>query len=269
MNCHVVWEIEKELGMVRSQKKESSILNFPIVVQSIGKDSIFICDPQNLLGQSFIVNKEGKFIWIQPNIIYNDQLVHFRYIKMITSNTFLCIDQKGRRIIEFDKDGKIVWEYQFDENTTPISADRTLNGNTLVLDSKQLRIVEINFNKELTWEYTPIPNENVLIDPCIIQALPNDNILIVDEELHSVFEISRNKKVIWRYGDPGNPGETKGKLTYPQFALRDSKNNTLICDSQNHRIVEVNKNGRLSIIYEIIWIDSMRTNLFFLANLDK
>ncbi|WP_077296800.1 NHL repeat-containing protein [Virgibacillus pantothenticus] len=257
------WEIQQEIGMIRNSEEPRSLLVFPIVVQHINSANIFICDPKNQLAQSFIINKEGKIIWKQPDILHEGQFLNFSYVKMISENTFLGIEEKINKVIEFNNTGKVIWAYALNSDSSPISADRHLNGNTVIIDFNRQRVIEVSPSKEIVWEFRPDPEENILLEPCLVQALPNGNILVVDEELHTVFEISKEKKIEWRYGIPGDPGESIGKITYPQFAFRDSNDNTYISDSQNHRILKINKKQGLIDAFENGWDNYMRNNLLF------
>jgi HEAT repeat protein len=53
-------------------------------------------------------------------------------------------------IVEFDADGKSVWQAKFDQ---PVAAVRLPNGNTLVTSMNQQRAVELNKAGKSVWEY--------------------------------------------------------------------------------------------------------------------
>jgi HEAT repeat protein len=56
----------------------------------------------------------------------------------------------NNEVVEFDADGKPVWQAKFDQ---PVAAVRLPNGNTLVTSMSQQRAVELNKAGKSVWEY--------------------------------------------------------------------------------------------------------------------
>jgi hypothetical protein len=70
----------------------------------------------------------------------------------VLPNGHVIIPEHGRnRVVEYDADGKIVWEVPID---VPIAAVRLPNGNTLVTSMNRPRGVEVNQKGTVVWEYT-------------------------------------------------------------------------------------------------------------------
>jgi outer membrane protein assembly factor BamB len=56
----------------------------------------------------------------------------------------------GNKVVEYDQDGKVVWEASFQ---WPSSASRLPNGNTLVASQNSNKIVELNRAGKVVWEH--------------------------------------------------------------------------------------------------------------------
>ncbi|MBF2054335.1 MAG: hypothetical protein IGS03_12860 [Candidatus Sericytochromatia bacterium] len=92
--------------------------------------------------------------------------------------------------------------------------------------------------------------DNLMLNmPSDAQRLVNGNFLITDTGNHRVLEIE-DQRVIWQYGNPenlasGGYGGEPGFLSYPQSALRMDNGHTLIVDAGNLRLIEVNAEGEI------------------------
>jgi outer membrane protein assembly factor BamB len=71
-------------------------------------------------------------------------------IEVLPSGHVLIPELKNNRVVEYDTDGKIVWQVPFNE---PIAAVRLGNGNTLVTSYNQPRAVELDRAGKEVWEY--------------------------------------------------------------------------------------------------------------------
>jgi HEAT repeat protein len=60
----------------------------------------------------------------------------------------------GNKVIEYDRDGKMVWETTVPGNTIPT---RLINGHTLITNYNQAHVVEVDANGRMVWEYRCTP----------------------------------------------------------------------------------------------------------------
>ena len=81
---------------------------------------------------------------------------------------------------------------------------------------------------------------NQLSAPCAAHSLGNGNILVADQGNNRVIEIDPDGNIVWQYGTTGVGGSGFNQLGRPAFdAQRLSDGNTLITDTENHRVIEV------------------------------
>ena len=114
-------------------------------------------------------------------------------------------------------------------------------GHYRVLGADNNRIAIVNAKGEIEWE---IPNEARANHD--IQLLPNGNILF-HTGWTTIKEVNRAKEVVWKYEVSAKPGYT-GKYTLHAFE-RLANGRTMIAESGNQRIIEVDKDGK--IVHEI------------------
>jgi hypothetical protein len=71
-------------------------------------------------------------------------------LEVLANGHVLVPQTPANEIVEFDADGKSVWQAKFDQ---PVAAVRLANGNTLVTSMNQQRAVELNKAGKSVWEY--------------------------------------------------------------------------------------------------------------------
>jgi outer membrane protein assembly factor BamB len=71
-------------------------------------------------------------------------------IDVLPNGHVLVPELRNNRVVEYDSDGKPVWQVPFNE---PIAAVRLANGNTLVTAFNQPRAVELDRAGKEVWEY--------------------------------------------------------------------------------------------------------------------
>lgn len=174
----------------------------------------------------------------------------------LSSGNTLIVDTGEDRIIEVSKTGRVHWELNPKHSSSelaiarPVKAIKLINGHTLIVDQGHHRVFEINSFDKIVWQYG-ISNsvgisDNRLYNPNDVQRLPNKHTIITDTDNHRVIELDKEDKIIWQYGNKQNKlgsgyGMNKDELNSPLQAIRlpDDKN-TLIVDSGNFRIIEIN-----------------------------
>jgi HEAT repeat protein len=71
-------------------------------------------------------------------------------IDVLPNGHILIPESKNNRVVEYDSDGKVVWQVSFNQ---PIAAVRLPNGDTLVTSLNQPRAVELDRTGNEVWEY--------------------------------------------------------------------------------------------------------------------
>src|ERR1700733_6360250 len=122
--------------------------------------------------------------------------------------------------------------------TSQTNGNDTSHYRVLGWDKNHIAIV--NAKGDVEWEY---PNEAGSMHD--IQLLPNGNILFHNGT--AVREVTREKKIVWEYVSKPKEGYT-GRVTVHSFE-RLPNGLTMIAESGNQRIIEVDKDGK--IVHEI------------------
>jgi hypothetical protein len=144
------------------------------------------------------------------------------------SGTTLVAEYYANRVVEYDRDRKIVWQCAVNY---PISVQRLENGNTLICSNYQ--VIEVNPESKTIW------TANLSgVRPWRAQRLDSGNTLVTDYQRGQVVEITPEHRVVW---------EKKG-LSHPVQAIRLEDGNTLILEQEANRIIEVDpSNPRESV----------------------
>lgn len=179
----------------------------------------------------------------------------------LKNNITLVVDYGANRVFKLTQKGRKFWELAYDaypDNNLkePMSAAALESGNTIIVDYGHHRVIEVNEDHEIEWSYgvkgVSGINEGKLNHPTYFQRTKAATNLITDSENNRVIELESNK-IIWQYGNENNieGDDSKGsgfnELNKPLTAWRYENGNTLILDSGNHRVIEVNKDK------EIVW----------------
>lgn len=110
--------------------------------------------------------------------------------------------------------------------------------NYKVLGADKKRVAIVNATGEIEWEIAN-PDAREIHD---IQLLPNGNV-IFQTSYTTVVEVNRDKQVVWRHESKPKEGYT-GKVEIHSYQ-RLKNGRTLIAESGNGRLIEVDKNNRI------------------------
>ncbi|HQR07963.1 MAG TPA: PQQ-binding-like beta-propeller repeat protein [Gemmatales bacterium] len=116
-----------------------------------------------------------------------------------------------------------------------LRADDPVTHRVLAADRETGRLAIIGTDGKVEWE---IPNKHDVHD---LHMLDNGNILTHTSHT-TIVEISPNKEIVWKYEAKPKPGYT-GKIEIHAFQ-RLPDGNTMIAESGNSRIIEVNREGK-------------------------
>lgn len=157
-------------------------------------------------------------------------------------NGHTVIADNGRmKVIEIDKDKKVVWEFNVPnanrrKSPTMRQVRRLDNGNTLISASTEDKVIEVSPDKKVVWEYS-------LPFPYLATRLANGNTLMSSGDGYGsprgffVIEVDRDGKTVWKYGGADAPAEQQ--LKWPSGHVRLANGNTLIAEAHAGVIREV------------------------------
>lgn len=122
----------------------------------------------------------------------------------------------------------------------PITADEKPAYSVLAADNGRVAIV--NSAGEVEWE---VANKAEVHD---LALLPNGNLMFPTDRT-TIVEMTREKKVVWKYEAKQKPGYT-GRIEIHAFQRLDD-GNTMVAESGNARIVEVNSEGKVVLEFPL------------------
>ena len=140
-----------------------------------------------------------------------------RLVRLTPDKTYLVAHERDGAVREYDRDGKVVWEYNLEltgpetpthrgHGTDVYSAYRLPGGNTLIGGGNNNRVLEVNPAGETVWslESGEIPGIR-LFWVTQLQALPNGNVVVTNThaegETPQIFEVTRDKELVWGFLD--------------------------------------------------------------------
>jgi DNA-binding beta-propeller fold protein YncE len=182
-------------------------------------------------------------------------------LRLPNGNTIIA-DAGQDAIFEVSKSGQVRWQFPPTDKSSdirlhrPVKALRKLNGNTIIVDQGNHRIIEINTQGKIVWQYGITSSVGIargrLYSPSDVQPLKGGHFLITDTDNHRVIEVTPDEEIIWQYGNDDNKlgsgyGSGFNQLNAPTQAFRLPNGHTLISDSENRRVIEVNPER------EIVW----------------
>jgi hypothetical protein len=172
----------------------------------------------------------------------------------------LITDQFNNRVIEIDRNKKIVWQFgSGDPNDcapgaasviAPNDAERLAGGMTLIAGTgtgacPDNRVFVVDATGMIVWQYGQAgvsgrgPNE--LNVPVFAIQDKFGNYLITDQGNNRIIQVDASGDKLWSYG----PATGAGALNAPNSAeiLHDS--HILIADENNNRVIEITRQGAL------------------------
>ena len=204
-------------------------------------------------GKVAIVDATGKVQWEYANKAETHDLQ-----LLPNGNVFLPLPKST--VGEVDKDGKIVWQFEYkpkegSKDRVEIHAFQRLeDGLTMIAESGNRRIIEVDKDGKIVRE-VPLTVEKPSShrDTRMVRKLANGNYLVCHEGDGKIREYEPSGKVVWTYvmelgGRPRSPGHgVEGHGNEVFGAVRLPNGNTLIAGGNNNRVLEVNPKG------EIVW----------------
>lgn len=167
------------------------------------------------------------------------------------SGTTLVTDQGNKRLVEFDREGQIIWEYAKPREISYPAYAMELGKNTILFVDWALQFVrEITRQGEVIWAYgqpSRIGHDpNQLASPEYAVSLPSGAILIADTGNNRVVEVTPQRKVLWEFSS-----NTKFSLYRPNWCQRLPNGNTLIAHQNFRCLLEVNRDSVATWTFEL------------------
>ncbi len=139
---------------------------------------------------------EKKVVWAYDSATMNgnhDKQVDVHAFARLPNGHTMIAESGAGRIIEVDRDGKLVYQFPLREGGTQSTrlVRITPDGNYLVCSEHPGVVIEYNRQGEVVWDY--------LVNTRVYGAirLRNGNTLIATGSGNSVVEVSPDKKVVW------------------------------------------------------------------------
>ena len=164
------------------------------------------------------IDREGK---IHAEIRLKVEKPHHhrdtRLARKTPRGTYLVTHENDGAVREYDRGGKVVWEYRLELTgpATPThrghgihvySAYRLPNGNTMIGGGNNNRVLEVDAAGDIVWsiERGELPGIE-LFWVTQLQILPNGNVVIANThaggEYPQLVEVNRKKEVVWSFLD--------------------------------------------------------------------
>jgi len=178
-----------------------------------------------------------------------------RSVRVTPSGTVLVSCGKHGTIVELSKDGRLLRQYTSADIPgleRPFDAVALPDGGMLIVDRAliqgQGRVFRVDNSLKVTWQFggTSGMGAGLVFDPFTAESLPGGHTLIADSLGYRVIEVDdATGDIVWSYGTFRVSGPGPGLLIRPHSAQRLANGNTLICDSEAQRVIEVSRDKKI------------------------
>ena len=155
------------------------------------------------IGRVIDVDRSGEvknFFKLKPGGTMNT-----RWARATPQGTLLVCSEQPGVVTEYDKKGKIIWDYLI--KTRVYGAIRLKNGNTLIASGSGNSVVEVTPEKKVVWEIKgKVPGTDIELKwMTFLQERENGNFIVgnchAGPNNPQIFEITRDKKVVWEFNE--------------------------------------------------------------------
>ena len=178
--------------------------------QRLKNGNTFVGECNN--GRMLEIDPQGKIVKsvsILPEGVTDGKKSFIRNARRLDNGHYLVAHYGGKKVIEYDENGKNVWEVPASGGAH--SVIRLPNGNTLVAiadSDKNPRIVEYNPRKEIVWEISnaDFPDTKPFKFLSGMQYILEKGILFTNWQGHGIkekaphmFLVNRDKKILYTF----------------------------------------------------------------------
>lgn len=220
----------------------------PILYQR--PDTVFTKAPLFLMDQRhnsiLRINRTGKILWTYG--FEMGQILSRPSALQLKAHSVIIADTNNNRVLEIGYVDKELIHNLTGPSHSPLNhprwAHKLDNGNFLIADQRNQRVIEMTPQNEILWQFK---NDVVLQSPQSVLPLEDGSVLVSDAILNRVVQIDRAGEIQWYYGKAfsGDLTHRGEKLFGPTYACRLAGNTTLIADTRNHRVLEVDLQGKI------------------------
>jgi hypothetical protein len=201
-------------------------------------------DPSLVVPPAVSTTYDGNAIEFEP-----------RSIRVLSDGSILVACGKHGTIVLISKTGRLLRQYSSADIPglqRPFDASPTSDGGMLIVDRAEVqgegRVFRVDSNLNVVWQFggTSGMGAGQVFDPFTAEQLHGGHTLIADSLGYRVIEIDdATGEIAWSYGEFKVPGAGEGHLNRPHSAQRLANGDTLICDSENQRVIEVDPSKRI------------------------
>jgi len=125
-----------------------------------------------------------------------------RMARKLDNGHYLVCHEADHTVREYDRDGKVVWEYVTGGEV--YGATRLRNGHTLIGNGSGHNVLEVNSAGEIVWSLSQRELPGIeLAWVTTVEELPNGHFMIgnchAGPQQPQIIEVNRDKKVIWSF----------------------------------------------------------------------
>jgi hypothetical protein len=202
-------------------------------------------------GHVALVGKDGKVEW-EVECKYNSHDIH------LLPNGNVLLHTGPATVTEMTPDKKVVWRYEAkptgdNKGRVEVHAFQRLpDGTTMVAESGNRRIVEVDRDGTIVRQAPlSVKRPDAHRDTRLVRKLASGNYLVCQEGDGLVREYDAAGKTVWEYAldlggkkeAPGHGPESFGTSVFG--AVRLANGNTVIAGGNNHRVLEVDRAGKV------------------------
>jgi len=189
--------------------------------------------------------------------VYDGAAIEFepRSISLLPDGSMLVTCGKHGTIVQISKTGRLLRQYTGADISglqRPFDAIPTSDGGMLIVDRAEVqgegRVFRVDSSLNVVWQFggTSGIGAGQVFDPFTAEQLPGGHTLIADSLGYRVIEIDdATGDIVWSFGEFKVSGAGSDHLDRPHSAQRLSNGNTLICDSENQRVIEVTRSKHI------------------------
>ncbi len=162
----------------------------------------------------------------------------------VSSPRHAVVAADNNRLVRFDKEGRVVWEYN---DVKSVHGIQQLSNGNLLTQQGWGRIVEVTPDKHIAWSYDSASrngNAGRALEVHAFQRLPNDLTMIVENGIGRVIDVDSEGQIDHMFSYQVTSPSPHRDV---RQAHRLASGNTLVCHEEEGRVTEYSPGG------DIVW----------------